>query len=393
MVNLDEALSYMEKFSGWMFPEEAKLLYKAAKESSRRSPAAVVEIGSFYGRSTTILGKAAIASRGEFTEIHAIDPHEGNLSMGRSDPTWDDFNRNMGIAGLSKVVVPIRKKSTDVEWTRPICFLLIDGLHDLASVRADYDHFFGFVEPGGCIAFHDYSNPDHPDVRRFVDERIKAGEISFYALPPQPSKEASLILTRKRASVSVIIPTCGRERLKKTLESVISAGLEKTDEVIVVGDGDQQTSRRIALSFESSFRIRYLETSLTFGAMGGPQRNIGMSVATSSHLCFIDDDDEYLPGALSDVRTAAENNPGKILIFKEEGADPRHTWEIVWKNRTVEFGNIGSQGLVVPNIKLQLGRWGASRGSDFEFLKSTLALWPGGEWGIVWMDRVIAYLY
>lgn len=393
MVDIDEAIACMERFSGWMFPEEAKLLYKTAKESCRRSASAVVEIGSFCGRSTTILGKAVLASRREVTNIFAIDPHKGNLSIAKSKPTWDDFNRNMETAGLTNVVVPIREKSTEVQWSGPICFLLIDGLHDMASVRADYNHFFKFVEPGGCIAFHDYSNPDHPDVRRFVDERIRDGEISFYALPPRPSKEASLILTRKRASVSVIIPTCGRTRLQKSLDSIISAGIGRNDEVIVVGDGQQPVSRSIVSSFKPSFRIQYIETDQTPGAMGGPQRNAGMALAISSHLCFLDDDDEYMPGALSDVRAAAEESPGKLLIFREEGADPRHLWEMIWQTQEVKYGNVGSQGLVVPNIKPQLGVWGSSRGSDFQFLQSTLALWPGGEKSIVWMDRVIAYLY
>lgn len=187
----------MVSVEGWFSEDEGRLLFRTVIQAVVELPGQVVEVGSYKGRSTVILGHAARAGR-PGVKVYAVDPHEGVLSSGKVPPTWDSFMATLTSSGLHEVVVPLRMKSALVGWSGPIALLFIDGLHDLANVAADYFRFFPFVSPGGYIAFHDYSNPGHPDVRTFVDGRILAGEISIHELPPSPGQLHSLIVTLKK---------------------------------------------------------------------------------------------------------------------------------------------------------------------------------------------------
>jgi hypothetical protein len=40
-------------------------------------------------------------------------------------------------------------------WAGPVDLVFIDGDHSEAGVRADWDGWHGFVEPGGAVVFHD----------------------------------------------------------------------------------------------------------------------------------------------------------------------------------------------------------------------------------------------
>lgn len=195
----DLAIDRMSPIEGWFSEDEGRLLFRTVIQAVVELPGQVVEVGSYKGRSTVILGHAArTAARGRpGVKVYAIDPHEGVLSSGKVPPTWDSFITMLTSYGLGDVVVSLRLKSSEVRWSGPIALLFIDGLHDLANVAADYSKFFPFVPPGGYIAFHDYSNPGHPDVRTFVDDRILAGEISVHEFPPSPGQLHSLIVTRK----------------------------------------------------------------------------------------------------------------------------------------------------------------------------------------------------
>lgn len=197
-MKLKEAIETMRPFSGWFFCAEAEMAYKAVKDVTRRLAGSVVEVGSYCGRSTVMLAAAVEETRGVRAKVCAIDPHLGDLSKGKEEPTWDVFINNMEKAGLSEIVLPIRKRSTDVEWWMPISFILIDGLHDYESVKADFEHFYPYVELEGLMAFHDYWNEDHPDVKRFVDEQFRLGRLEVYATLPNPSKEGSLVIAKKR---------------------------------------------------------------------------------------------------------------------------------------------------------------------------------------------------
>ena len=174
----------MQDVDGWFSPAEGELLLGAALRALTTSapPHAIVEVGSYCGRSTLVLGTVARAVDPS-ARVVAIDPHQG--TVGSTDtqihlgsPTWDTFLATIRGSGLEKVVQPVRACSFEVEWGRPISMILIDGLHDFASVAADYSHFESHLVVGAMVAFHDYT-PGYPGVVRLVDHLASIGALEW----------------------------------------------------------------------------------------------------------------------------------------------------------------------------------------------------------------------
>jgi hypothetical protein len=171
-------LAQMRPVEGWLEEGEADLLIAAATRAmlTLSPPDALVEIGSYCGRSTVVLAGVAKAL-GAGVPVHAIDPHEGLFSGGdgtRAVPTLERLRANLARAGVEDVVNIIPQRSCDVAWNEPIGLLFVDGLHDYESVSADFRHYAGFVVPDGFVAFHDYADY-WPGVKAFVDELTGSG--------------------------------------------------------------------------------------------------------------------------------------------------------------------------------------------------------------------------
>jgi len=171
-------LERMRAIDGWLEPDEGDLLLAAARASLRKEPGALVEIGSYCGRSTVLLG-AAVRERSDGAKVFAIDPHEGVVGateqgLRQTRPTFEEFTRNIHAAGLDDWVVPIRCCSHEADWRDPIALLFIDGLHDRDSVARDFRCFANHVRQGGFVAFHDYA-AYYPGVIDVVDG-ILAGD-------------------------------------------------------------------------------------------------------------------------------------------------------------------------------------------------------------------------
>jgi glycosyltransferase involved in cell wall biosynthesis len=172
--------SYVQKIqpiTGWLSDHEALLLAQSLFDCLTHLPAPqhVVEIGSYHGKATVLMGQVI---RDHFTEarIHAIDPHDGLLGdadkgLQQFPPSLDAFQHNIQKAGLQDRVTVVQNRSTEVEWNQPVAFLLIDGLHDYHHVAADFQYFASWLVPGSIIAFHDYADY-FPGVKTFVNELL-----------------------------------------------------------------------------------------------------------------------------------------------------------------------------------------------------------------------------
>lgn len=173
-------LERMRPIEGWLEDEEADLLLAAAAASLRRQPThPILEIGSYCGRSTVVLGSAVLAIA-PATRVFAIDPHDGTIGaldrgITTGNGTLERFRRNVAEAGVDDVVTIVQRYSYDVEWEGPIGMLFLDGLHDFANVARDFRHFARFLAPGSLIAFHDYADY-YPGVVAFVDLLIGSGD-------------------------------------------------------------------------------------------------------------------------------------------------------------------------------------------------------------------------
>jgi predicted O-methyltransferase YrrM len=145
---------------GWLTDEEGEALYELAKRCSGRG--VIVEIGSWKGKSTICLGLGSRA--GHDVRIYAVDPHAGYR--------FGDFKENVERAGIAGLVTPIPSLSQPAadDFHEPIELLFVDGSHEEALVREDFDKWVPKVVDGGWVAFHDTTWTAGP--RRVVGERV-----------------------------------------------------------------------------------------------------------------------------------------------------------------------------------------------------------------------------
>ncbi len=147
-----------DKVDGWLTDNEGELLYNTAKNCKGNS-GAIVEVGSWKGKSTIYLGKGSKA--GNHVKVYAIDPHIGSPELkeifGDNIWTFEEFKENIKTAEVDDIVVPINKTSVEAAETfqEPIEFLFIDGDHNYEMVKLDFELWFPMVIEGGIIAFHD----------------------------------------------------------------------------------------------------------------------------------------------------------------------------------------------------------------------------------------------
>jgi Methyltransferase domain len=189
-------LREMKSIEGWLTPAEADLLISACHRALSDCPHvnALVEIGSYCGRATTVIASVVRAVRPS-ARVWAIDPHDGfvgahDQGLERVGPTLDTLNANLERLKLSPFVEVVPAKAHDVPWTEPLCLLLIDGLHDYPNVLKDFSHFEPHLCDGALVAFHDYAEY-FPGVPAFVDELCASGRYAAMA------RARSLIVLRK----------------------------------------------------------------------------------------------------------------------------------------------------------------------------------------------------
>jgi predicted O-methyltransferase YrrM len=191
-------LARMSPIEGWLTEPEAALLMAATALALIRAEARpVVEIGSYCGRSTVVLG-AVVKTVCPEARVHAIDPHEGEVArdIPAGPSTLERFLKNINDAGLADVVELIPKRSFEVAWSQQIGFLFIDGLHDYDNVARDFAHFQGWLTPSSYVGFHDYDRAS-PGVVDFVDQLLASGTYREF------QRAGSLVVLERSTSMQV----------------------------------------------------------------------------------------------------------------------------------------------------------------------------------------------
>ena len=187
-------------------------------------------------------------------------------------------------------------------------------------------------------------------------------------------------------TLSVIVPTTGRDTLARTLESVTLAGYRPGhDEMIVVRDGPDEDGAVVGAVRQWSDTIcgvAYVHEQLTpAGDYGGAARSLALATATRDWATFMDDDDVYTPGALAMIRAALVDAPRVPHVFRM--IDPGGN--VLWRAPRLEGGNLGTPCIVVP-VDSRLPRWGREYDADFRFLLACVDAWHGS---IVWREEVV----
>ncbi len=157
-------------------------------------------------------------------------------------------------------------------------------------------------------------------------------------------------------TISFIIPTIGRDSLRRTLNSI-----EKWE-------GDE---------------ILVIQHNPPSGGWGNMERNEGIKRATCDYLAFIDDDDWYAEGHREIMDRAIKENPGKPILFRMQYPNGK----ILWDKPELIPGNVSTQMILVPNIEEMLHVWEKGRNmADFIFINK----WKFPV--IIWSKEIIAYL-
>lgn len=179
-------LKEMRNIEGWLTASEADLLISATHRALTECPqvGALVEVGSYCGRATTVIASVVRAVRAT-ARLWAIDPHDGfvgahDQGLERVEPTLATLHANVDRAQLAPFVEIVPAKAQDVPWAEPVCLLLIDGLHDYPNVLKDFSHFEPYLCDGALVAFHDYAEY-FPGVQAFVDELSASGRYEAVA--------------------------------------------------------------------------------------------------------------------------------------------------------------------------------------------------------------------
>ena len=158
-LDVESALAATKDVEGWMTKDQGRRLFAAAARCPEGGR--IVEIGSFRGRSTIVLARAAPPG----AEVVAIDPHAGNDRgpqelRGYTAEAVDDreaFEENLAQAGVADRVRHVAAFSTAAHEavTGPIDVLYVDGAHRYAPARADLRDWGRRVTDGGTLLIHD----------------------------------------------------------------------------------------------------------------------------------------------------------------------------------------------------------------------------------------------
>jgi MMP 1-O-methyltransferase len=169
----ERLFAYAEQVTGFMPADEGRALYDAAVRYL--GDGVGVEIGTYCGKSTVMLGAAAQAGGGV---LYTVDHHHGSEEHQAGweyhdatlvDPvtglfdTLPTLRHTLDGAGLDDHVVAIVGKSAVVArgWQTPIRFLFIDGGHTEEAAQRDYDGWVHWIAVGGALVIHDvFPDPD-----------------------------------------------------------------------------------------------------------------------------------------------------------------------------------------------------------------------------------------
>ncbi|MCB9409071.1 class I SAM-dependent methyltransferase [Mycolicibacterium sp.] len=153
--------------TGFMPEHEGRALFEAA--AGYLDGGVAVEIGTYCGKSTLLLGAAAAARN---AVLYTVDHHHGSEEhqpgweyhdatlvdpvSGRFD-TLPAMRRTLDTAGLEDTVVAVVGNSAVVArgWRAPLQVLFIDGGHSAAAAHADFEGWARWIEVGGALIIHD----------------------------------------------------------------------------------------------------------------------------------------------------------------------------------------------------------------------------------------------
>lgn len=150
---------------GWLTLDEAGALWRAANTVA--DDGLIVEVGSYMGRSTTLLAEAG-------RRVLMVDDLEFGRSVAKNKIDQSHVAALEQVYDRYPLVKWSRTKSTDAPLPKSVDMLYIDGFHGWPQPKLDFLHFESALVPGAIVAFHDM-NETGP--ARTVGELTTAGKL------------------------------------------------------------------------------------------------------------------------------------------------------------------------------------------------------------------------
>jgi predicted O-methyltransferase YrrM len=173
---IEKAWRSAQRITGFLGENEARFLGMLA--ACVPAHGAIVEIGSFKGKSTVML--ATVAAHYGLGPVVAIDPHTApsatDPAIAAGASTFKEFVASVRNAGVAEHVEVHRTYSREIAkgWNRPIRLLWIDGDHTYHGAKEDFDLFAAHLVRGGVVALHDTLNAFEGPIRVFVEEILRS---------------------------------------------------------------------------------------------------------------------------------------------------------------------------------------------------------------------------
>jgi predicted O-methyltransferase YrrM len=148
---------------------------------------AIVELGSYRGKSTCYL--ATGARQGNGAHVYAVDAWSEEVSAWRHkvlerlpSPLYSDFRAQISKAGFSdEHVTAVKSLSTmagDHYEGPPVGLLYIDGDHSKRAAIADLRAWRAHLTDDALVVFDDYAMTNNPGVKVAVEALTESGELA-----------------------------------------------------------------------------------------------------------------------------------------------------------------------------------------------------------------------
>ena len=148
---------------------------------------------------------------------------------------------------------------------------------------------------------------------------------------------------------TVIIKTIGR----KTLKAAIASAKREGFKTIVISDG---------VNTSSQGANKFVKLGRQWGYYGGMAANVGAALATTEFITFLDDDDEFAPGAGNIIRTKLQEQPevdvwvGGVRFTQEINVQDTQSGETMLQSRDLAMNS--NLGVIPGNVAMPTYRTG-----------------------------------
>ena len=168
----NDLVKEVDEVEGYLAPAEMSFL--ALLAACPTATGDILEIGSFKGKSTIILARAA-ALAGDGI-VNAVDPmtapSETDPDLNGAASSFDDFTKNVSTYGVADRIRFHQTFSHELAktWNKPLRLLWIDGDHTYSGTQADLRGFAPHLVDGAIVAIHDVLHEFEGGARVFLED-------------------------------------------------------------------------------------------------------------------------------------------------------------------------------------------------------------------------------